>query len=294
MTDKVVEPSVSAEESAMLANEWVSHLKRQSKLRFAMLAVVSVGLVASSGVLVKTIMDKNALNLELSAKGAMISQFESDVELKSAQIAELEGKLEKVQERVSFLEQVKGDTASQLGIAEQIIDTQKQKIALIEQEFTESTRLVSDLESQVSKANSRADTLQNTLNSKQKELNQRSAAYDAIVNRQKDTRLEVDRLVLALEEAENARKASQQRLAAVQGQLASSNKDVSRLKSELDRVNAELQAQEVRETQAERVANNHQNLAIQPIIGQAAPESSKTKTFQSNASVVDPNALMIE
>ena len=294
MTDKLVEPSVSVEESATLANEWVSHLKRQSKLRLAMLAVVSVGLVASSSVLVKTIMDKNALELELSAKGAMISQFESDVELKSAQIAELEDQLEKVQVRVSFLEQVKGDTASQLGIAEQIIDTQKQKIALIEQEFVESSKLVSDLESQIAQANSRANTLQNTLNSKDKELKQRSAAYDAIVNRQKDTRLEVDRLVLALEEAETARKASKQKLAAVQGQLANSNKDLSRVKSELDRVNAELQAQAVQQTEAESVANNHHNLAIQPIIGQAAPESPKTKTFQSNASVVDPNALMIE
>ena len=244
MTDKVVEPSVSVEESAVLANEWVSHLKRQSKLRLAMLGVAGIGLAASSGLLVKTWMDKNALELELSRKGAMISQFESDVELKSAKIADLEGQLESTQVRVSFLEQLKGDTASQLSIAEQIIDTQKQKIELIEQEFADSTKLVSILESKVDEATARATTLRNTLNAKDKELKQRGAAYDAIVKRQKDTRLEVDRLALALDEAESERKASKQKLAAVQGQLAKSNKDLTRLKSELDRVNSELLAQQ--------------------------------------------------
>ena len=294
MTDKVVEPSVGAENSATLAHEWVEHLKKQSKLRLVMLGFVSIGFVVSTGVLFNTSIDKSALELELSAKNDLVTKLESDLSLKSDSIQDLTGKLASTQNRVSFLEQVKGDTASQLGIAEQIIDTQKQKIELIEQEFAGSTRLVSELEGRLTESKKKASSLQSKLNSKAKELSQRSSAYNAVVKRQKDTRAEVDRLATALEEAESVTMATKQRLASVQGQLAKSNTELGRVRKELNQLNQELLAQRQKEVQPELVSQDQRNLAIQPIIGQASVEKTAPAVLKSNPNVVDPNALMIE
>lgn len=294
MTDKAVEPSLSVENSEALANEWVAHLKKQSKFRLAMLGISSIGFAVCAGVLISTSMDKNALELELSAKNALIKELESDVSLKSDSIADLSGKLNSTQDRVQFLEQVKGDTASQLGIAEQIIDTQKQKIVLIEEEFASSTQLVSELELRLAESLKKANSVQSTLNSKVKELSQRSAAYNAIVSRQKDTRAEVDRLALALEDAESAKAATKQRLTTVKGQLSKSNDQVGRLRRELAELNQELLAQQQQDVQPELVSQNQRNLAIQPIIGQASADPSGPAVLKSNPTVVDPNALMIE
>ncbi|KZZ40708.1 hypothetical protein A3758_08295 [Oleiphilus sp. HI0118] len=294
MTDKEVEPSVSVENSEALANEWVAHLKKQSKFRLAMLGVASIGFAVSAGVLTNTTLEKNALELELSAKSALIAELESDVSLKSNSIAELNDQLTSAQKRTRFLEQVKGDTASQLGIAEQIIDTQKQKIALIKEEFSSSSQLVSELEMRLAESQKKARTLQSTLNGKVKELGQRSAAYNAIVKRQKDTRAEVDRLAVALEEAESARTAATQRLASVKGQLSNSNNELGRLRKEITALNQELLVQRQKEAKPEQVSQDQRNLAIQPIIGQASVDNSGSVVLKSNPGVVDPNALMIE
>ena len=294
MTDKVVEPSVSVENSEALANEWVEHLKKQSKFRLALLGVASMGFAVSAGVLISTSMDKKALELELSARNATITELESDLTLKSDSIADLSGKLSSIQNRVRFLEQVKGDTASQLSIAEQIIDTQKQKIVLIEEEFASSTQLVSSLEARLAESQKNAGTLQSTLNSKVKELSQRSAAYNAIVKRQKDTRAEVDRLAVALDDAESARTATKQRLAVVKGQLSKSNNDLGRLRKELAVLNQELLAERQQDIQPEQISQNQRDLAIQPIIGQASVDKTGPAVLKSNSGVVDPNALMIE
>ena len=294
MTDKEVELDVGVENSAALANEWVEHLKKQSKLRLAMLSIASVGLLASTGMWISTSMDKSALELELSARSALISELQSDVAQKADAIPDLSGKLTSTQNRASFLEQVKGDTASQLSVAEQIIDTQKQKIDLIEQEYESSTQLVAQLEEQLQEAKGRAATLQNTLNSKEKALSQRSAAYNAIVKRQKDTRAEVDRLAVALEKAEAAETATRQRLASVQGKLSKSNTELARLRTELGELHQELLARSESEAKPEQVSQNQHDLAIQPIIGQASVEDSGTNVLKGNQKVVDPNALMIE
>lgn len=271
--------------SEAVAEQWFTYLKKQSQARLMIAAVLFIALLSSVGFGLKFYMDNQTLNSELIQKISQIDGLKTNLSDKSAQLVEVTKDLVESEKKRGFLEQIKGDTASQLGVAEQIIDMQKQKIILLESEYQNSINVTAELESQLQSVEGQAQQLAQDLDASRNELGQRSSAYKALVKRQKDTRLEVDRLAKELEMAQSSREISRKALAQSKIQVSKLKKDLTSVKAELAQIKADNIAEEEQVVEVESKAEEHLSLAVQPIVAQPK--------IGSAGDIVDPNALMI-
>jgi len=293
MTEQSKETHFNEDQNAQLAAEWLTQLQKQGRVRLWISAGLFAGLLVSSGALYTTHMKAETQSLTLTEQSHQIEGLKQSVSDSAARVARLTSELKKSEKTRTFLEQIKGDTASQLNVAEQIIDTQKQKISLLEVQFSDSINTVAALERQLKGVQQQSAKLTQELAKSNKELSQRSIAYQALVERQSDTRAEVDRLAKALEIEVGAKDAARHALVSSKKELSKANRELNILNGELAKLRSEHLASSSDKAGKKNAAQDHHALAIQPIVGQVSKEP-QVKVLQSKPGVVDPNSLMIQ
>lgn len=294
MTEQSNQVHFNDEQNAQLAAEWLAQLKKQGRKHSWISAGLFAGILVSGGLLYKSHIENQALSFAVAEQTQQVEGLKESLSDSASKVGSLNKALAKSEKTRRFLEQIKGDTASQLNIAEQIIDTQTEKITLLEGEFSKSISTLSAIEGQLKRAQQRSAALDQSLSKSEKELKQRSNAYKAVVERQKDTRAEVDRLAKELELEIGAKNAARHALDSSKKDLMRANRDLNTLNGELAKLRAEVLASPTGDQSTNgRISQDHHALAIQPIVGQANKEP-KVKVLPTKPGVVDPNALMIQ
>lgn len=197
-------PNTNAELNNNYADEWIRFLKRRN----ALLTVVwSLLLVLSIGLLVAGLYFYQQKQLELEKNLRLEAQWQEA----QAGLVEWQRKHDALQQQVHTLqderrnlEQMAGQNDSRLDLTSKMVDNLKQQIAALE---TENATHIDALEKaremirlQQDEAATAAQGLQEELSKREADLQERSGAYTALVNRNKDVQRELDRMSAQLNE----------------------------------------------------------------------------------------------
>lgn len=197
-------PVTPSAKSNDYAEEWIRFLKRRN----ALLTVVwSLLLVLSIALLVAGLYFYQQQQLELEKNLRVEAKWqEAQVGLAEWQKKHdaLQQQINTLQEERRNLEQVVGQNDSRLDITSKIVDNLKQQIAQLEAENTTHIEALEKARELIRRQQDEAATvaqgLQDELGKRDADLQERSSAYMALVNRNKEHQREMDRMSAQLNE----------------------------------------------------------------------------------------------
>lgn len=197
-------PKPNAEFTNNYADEWIRFLKRRN----ALLTVVwSLLLVLSIGLLVAGLYFYQQQQLEREKNLRLETQWQEA----QAGLVEWQRKHDALQQQVQTLqderrnlEQMAGQNDSRLDLTSKMVDNLKEQIAALEAEnatHIEALEKARELiRLQQDEATTAAQGLQEELSKREADLQERSSAYTALVNRNKDVQRELERMSAQLNE----------------------------------------------------------------------------------------------
>ena len=197
-------PATPPSKSSDYAEEWIRFLKRRN----AVLTVVwSLLLVLSIALLVAGLYFYQQQQLEQEKNLRVEAQWQEA----QASLVEWQKKHDVLQQQINTLqeerrnlEQVAGQNDSRLDITSKMVDNLKQQIAELEAENASHIEALDKarelIRRQQDEAAATAQSLQDELGKRDADLQERSGAYTALVNRNKEHQREMDRMSAQLNE----------------------------------------------------------------------------------------------
>ena len=198
-------PQGSSSNGTEYAHDWIDFLKKKNRtltivwvilllIAIAMFVVAGMQFIRaneSDGQLLK--IQQKAMDLESQVALGRVSLSEAKVNAKA-----LAGQLETLKKQnMEFM----GESDAQLNLSDKLVSALKEKIVVLEEENTLVVDALRKNKVQHQRASKDTVAVKKDLQSIKKNLSSRKLAYQALVNRHRETQAEMERLALELDNA---------------------------------------------------------------------------------------------